>query len=147
MRDVSPLEVEPDAWCPWCGDPLPEPEERHARKRFCNRQCQDAFFNDLTAERRRAARAGRSCAHCGGTIADSRPASAIYCGSECATRRLVASRQKPKPPRSCAWCGAELSPFDVAGKRFCGRACNVDFQNDQAKKRRAVRRTTKGETS
>lgn len=78
----EPIHIEPDAWCKWCGDPLPEFEERHWKREFCKRGCKDAYRNDQGRERRAAARAGKTCAHCGGTFDGNRP-DHVYCSQKC----------------------------------------------------------------
>lgn len=65
MRKPEPIEIEPDAWCAWCGDPLPEPEERHHHLRYCSAVCRRRMAYDLIRERRMAARKPQPCRWCG----------------------------------------------------------------------------------
>lgn len=64
-RELDPVEVEPDAWCAWCGDPLPEPEERHHGRRYCCQRCRWAMDNDKVRQAKLAARPMRACLSCG----------------------------------------------------------------------------------
>ena len=80
MRDA--VEVEPDAWCDWCGDPLPEPEERTYHQRFCCEACQKAYHNDLARERRWAERERRSCKQCGAVFV-ALPRTRLFCSRAC----------------------------------------------------------------
>lgn len=78
----DPIEIEPDAWCEWCGDPLPEPEERHARRRFCGRKCKDDYRNDLRAEAARALLIPKPCKWCSTVFKPTR-AFQVYCRKQC----------------------------------------------------------------
>ena len=82
MRDPEPIQIEPDAWCAWCGDPLPEKEERHWRRRFCCQSCKAAHKYDRAKEARRAALPVKSCEWCGTTFKAKR-AFQIYCKTQC----------------------------------------------------------------
>ena len=62
---LDPIQIEPDAWCAWCGNALPEPEERHHALRFCCLQCKIEYHRDLLSERRYNERETRICPWCG----------------------------------------------------------------------------------
>ena len=83
MRKPEPVEIEPDAWCAWCGDPLPEPEERHHRRRFCCVQCREADKYDRYQRQPRKARlVPKPCAWCGTEFKPTRPYQK-YCQLQC----------------------------------------------------------------
>jgi predicted nucleic acid-binding Zn ribbon protein len=80
MRDA--VEVAADAWCAWCGEALPEPEERTWHQRFCCKACKDAHHNDLQKERRWAERERRSCRQCGAEFV-AMPRNRLFCSARC----------------------------------------------------------------
>jgi|AntRauTorckE5430_2_1112549.scaffolds.fasta_scaffold45061_1 predicted nucleic acid-binding Zn ribbon protein len=61
IKQPDPIEIEPDAWCGWCGDPLPEPEERVHNKRYCSVRCKQWHASD----KKRSPRIWLSCPICG----------------------------------------------------------------------------------
>jgi endogenous inhibitor of DNA gyrase (YacG/DUF329 family) len=67
--------------CPQCGKAIPE--EAHARRRFCTRECMLAAQLARSKARIREARAGRLCVRCGDEIPASRTAKATCCSERC----------------------------------------------------------------
>lgn len=80
MRDA--VEVAADAWCAWCGEALPEPEDRTWHQRFCCKACQIAHYRDVQKERRRAAAERRSCKQCGAEFV-ALPRTRLFCSRAC----------------------------------------------------------------
>lgn len=122
----EPIQIEPDAWCDWCGDPLPEIEERHPLRRFCSRECKDEHRNDLAKERRAAARAGLTCAHCGGTFTGN-STQQVFCGESCqqkARYRRKTGRPVARQDRDCPGCGTSFTPRNL-GHKYCTTPCRV----------------------
>ena len=132
-RRPDPVEIEPDAWCAWCGDPLPEPEERDPRQIYCSRQCNSAMAYDLRkpppAEPRRV-----TCAWCGTEFDTHRPG-ARFCSKTCHRKHLwrttpdTRDRTKPPPPpRPCIECGETFQPRRK-DKLYCSRSCGNKHRN------------------
>ena len=69
------VEIEPDAWCAWCGADLPEPVDRTYHQRFCSKACNDDFHNDVQRER-------RSCRQCGAEFV-AMPRNKVFCSRTC----------------------------------------------------------------
>lgn len=122
----EPIHIEPDAWCEWCGDPLPEIEERHPRRRFCSRRCKDDNHNAMKREEWAATLADLDCPHCG-TRFRQRRACQVYCNPKCAANARY--RQRTGRPvaiqdRACPGCGTRFTPRNLAHK-FCTTPCRV----------------------
>lgn len=108
--------VDPEDCCGACGKPLPE--DRHWRRTFCNKRCNNVYFNGLTAEARAEVRAGRTCAHCGGTF-DGRRGDQLYCSLRC---RAYASVARNCGTRQCLQCAGAFDPKTPVQK-YCGTDC------------------------
>jgi len=96
-----------DGWCAWCGEALPI--YRHWRTTFCNKQCNNAYFNSLTADARAEKRASLVCVTCGEPIRNTKRSHTKYCSHECAAvgRRRpdgVRARRSPNYWRSTFQC-------------------------------------------
>lgn len=126
MLRAEAVEVEPDAWCDWCGDALPEPEERTSRQRFCDRKCMQAYHNDVRRERRQA-RPSRECRQCGAPFVATR-SDRMVCSPKCGEKWQNAQRpprpspKRPRPVRACRHCGAEFVATR-ADKLHCTKLC------------------------
>jgi hypothetical protein len=119
-----PLEIDPDAWCAFCGDPLPEVEERDPRQKYCCKWCCDQAYEARTyteAPLRQGA-----CAECGAEFW-TYWAAHRFCSQKCYQRDY--RRHFPQPycpvsydPRPCIECGQAFTP-----KRkdtiYCGKSC------------------------
>ena len=122
MHDPEPIQIEPDAWCEWCGDPLPEPEERRRDKRFCCRDCKAAARNDDLRQARLALRPERACGHCKTTFKAKGPANrfcSVSCQQKARYRRKTGRAETAG--KSCAQCGAEI-PLK---QTYCGPVCRA----------------------
>ena len=126
MRNLDPIAIEPDAWCAWCGDPLPEPEERHHGRRYCCKRCKWAYENDVRSQARKAARPIRACLWCG-TEFIAWPSHKFCCTPKCseryhnrASKERFAARQAERP---CPVCGTLFKP-KRAGQAVCGTGCS-----------------------
>lgn len=125
-RRLDPIEIAPDAWCAFCGTPLPEEAERHPKRIYCSRWCaREAKRPDLPpVPKRRLA-----CAECGAEFETHRPA-ARFCSSGCwrkdyyrRTKATRPSRAGPPPePKACEECGETFQPVRRS-KRFCSMRC------------------------
>jgi predicted nucleic acid-binding Zn ribbon protein len=122
VRKVEPVEIAPDAWCDWCGDPLPEKEERRADMRFCGRACKAAMRNDMLREARETLRPERACDHCGTTFKARGPAHRFCCES-CAQKAKYRRRtgRAEDAGGACVQCGAAVP----LGYRYCGPICRA----------------------
>ena len=115
-----------DAWCRWCGDPLPEKEDRHARRVYCSRRCKD---DDRNAQRREAWLAAletRPCLHCRETFRQNR-ANQVYCSMRCgqnAAYRRRTGRPIAKTTKTCRHCGETFDPNTLA-QVYCGDPCRI----------------------
>lgn len=127
MSCTDPIEIEPDAWCEWCGDPLPETEDRHHSRRYCSVKCRSAAAYDPIRQARAAMRPERACGHCGTTFKAKGPAHR-YCGISCQFkaryRRETGRPEGPFPAKACIQCGAEFTPANP-GHKYCTPACKV----------------------
>lgn len=122
----EPIYIEPDAWCEWCGDPLPEIEERHPAQRFCSRRCKDDNSNARKREEWAALLADLDCPHCGTRFKQNR-ADQIYCTAKCganAAYRRKTGRPVARQDRDCPGCGTGFTPRNLAHK-FCTTPCRV----------------------
>jgi len=81
LRRLDPIEIEPDAWCGWCGDPLPEPAERVHNKTYCSVECRDA----AKADRRKCERVHILCPECGTRFLRTSRVR-VFCCHRCANR-------------------------------------------------------------
>lgn len=137
----DPLIIEPDAWCEWCGEALPEREERRWNQRFCCRKCGEENKAQLMKEARLALREDRTCRHCGTGFKAKGPAN-WYCSVSC----QVKARYRRKTGRaedakaSCKKCGTEIP----LGSHYCGPTCYVLVLREQYAARKAKRRKAKG---
>ena len=136
MRRLDPIEIEPDAWCGWCGDPLPEPEERIHNKAFCSVACR----KEHTADLRKNPVRRLNCPHCGTAFKTTDPRKR-FCTHRCA-RLDYKRRTRPKPPvpepRTCPECGTTFQP--KTDKRvFCCHTCACVYGN---RRRRQAKRPT-----
>lgn len=126
MRETKPLEIEPDAWCAWCGDPLPEPEERHTRRIFCSRRCKDDAKNDQRREEWAALLETRPCQHCGTAFKQNR-LNQIFCGQGCGAKaayRRKTGRPEAREDRCCPYCGNTFTPRNL-NQTYCSNPCRV----------------------
>ncbi|MGB3831219.1 MAG: hypothetical protein WA975_05065 [Mesorhizobium sp.] len=79
-----------EGWCAWCGETLPM--YRHWRTTFCNKRCNNAYFNSLITDARAENRAKLVCVTCGEPIQYAKRADAKYCSrahcriARCASR-------------------------------------------------------------
>lgn len=90
----EPIYIEPDAWCEWCGDPLPEPEERYPHQKFCCYQCQWAnSYDRLIRQPRKARIVPKACAFCGQSFMPVR-VSQTYCRDKCRAEAYNARRRE-----------------------------------------------------
>lgn len=133
MPKPKPLEIEPDAWCAFCGDPLPEPEERHPLQRYCGRWCSRARWYldhgpDPVPERR------VECAFCGAEFWTHRT-TARFCSKVCHRKHRwqttpdTRDRTKPPPdPRPCIECGQTFQPRRK-DKLYCSKRCGNRRRN------------------
>lgn len=122
MPKADPVQIEPDAWCEWCGDPLPEKEERRPDKRFCSRKCGGAFRADLLRQARLDLRPERACDHCGTTFKAKGPANR-FCSMSCqgkARYRRETGRAEDAG-KSCARCGTAIPLLQT----YCGPICRA----------------------
>ena len=122
--DVDPIEIEPDAWCDWCGDPLPEPEERHPRRKYCSRQCKDESRNAAAREAWAAALVEKDCPHCGTRFKQTRTCK-VYCTPKCAANaryRRRTGRPEAITDRACLHCGGTFTPANLA-QTYCNVRC------------------------
>lgn len=124
MQKPEPLEIEPDAWCAFCGDPLPEKEERDPRQIYCGKWCSDQAHKARTyteAPKRRG-----ECAECGAEFW-TYWSYHRFCSQRCNQRDY--RRRVPRPsravirdPKTCIECGQQFIP-----KRkdaiYCGWRC------------------------
>src|SRR5262245_45246626 len=80
-------EIEDDDWrrrCQACGEVFPD--HAHPRKRFCNKACNNAYFNGLTTTARAENRASLACQYCGTAIMAARRGDRMYCSQRCMWR-------------------------------------------------------------
>jgi hypothetical protein len=68
-------------WCLECDSRLPD--RRHWRTMFCNKDCNNAYFNKLTADARREAREKLRCEECGEPIMNAKKSDTRFCGKPC----------------------------------------------------------------
>lgn len=124
-RRAEPIEIEPDAWCDWCGNPLPEPEERHWRTKYCSRQCKDARDYDAVKNRKGIGqRVWRNCEWCGSRFVSSQP-HAKCCSLKCTTSKGTAKKKKPPlPARACEFCGTVIQA-PRHDTKYCSKSCNA----------------------
>jgi hypothetical protein len=120
----DPIEIEPDAWCEWCGDSLPEKEERHPRQRFCSLRCRADAGNAAKREEWAATLADLDCPHCGTRFKQGR-ACQVYCTPRCAANARY--RQRTGRPvaieaRDCPHCGKGFTPRTLA-QTYCSYPC------------------------
>ena len=117
LRD-QPIFIEPDAWCAWCGESLPEPEERHHGRVYCSKRCKWAFAADRKREATIAARPMRNCVWCG-TAFRAFPSHKLTCSRACNIalfnwRRMQRNGWRPaRHPWAVTHGGAD--PDDLAG--------------------------------
>lgn len=93
----NPLTIEPDAWCAWCGDPLPEREERLPWMKYCSAKCGNQYRYDLN-DRPKHKHPPRPCAYCG-TVFTPKFDRGTYCSRPCqwtARNRAVAKTRQGK---------------------------------------------------
>ena len=86
----DPIIIEPDAWCAWCGDPLPEIEERKPWMKYCSAKCCTDYGNDL---RKRPKPKPRPCGWCG-TVYTPKLDRGTYCTKACGWAAGNAQRGK-----------------------------------------------------
>jgi predicted nucleic acid-binding Zn ribbon protein len=137
VRKVEPVEIEPDAWCEWCGDSLPEPEERPARQKYCSRHCKEEARKDRARQEWAATLADLDCPHCGTRFRQNR-ACQVYCTPKCAANARY--RQRTGRPvaiaaRACIECGTSFTPRNLA-QAYCGIRCKFKAGNARAKARK-----------
>lgn len=119
-RNPDPVEIEPDAWCGWCGDPLPEPEERHHGRRYCSPRCKQSMHNDRTREAKKAARPMRACLWCGAAF-PAWPLQKFTCTPKCSEmlhnwrKAWRAGRLRKRSPWAVTDGGAD--PDDLAARK------------------------------
>lgn len=113
QRRVDPVIIEPDAWCEWCG--VPEPEERHPRRRFCSRKCKaEAWYDEKQRQPLTERRAGLKCKVCDAPLKAAKPFKA-YCSRKC---ERIAVKARKATSRACDGCGTTIHE----ATRFC-QAC------------------------
>jgi predicted nucleic acid-binding Zn ribbon protein len=118
----GPVTIEPDAWCEWCGEALPEKEERHPRMRFCGRACQQAARVDDLKQARLALRPERACGHCGTVFRAKGPAHR-FCSDSCGQRAKYRRRTERSEDAgaACVQCGVAVP----LGFRYCSATCRA----------------------
>ncbi len=128
----DPIVIEPDAWCEWCGNPLPEREDRMWNQRFCSPACGTANRLDLMRVARLELREDRTCRHCGTAFKAKGPAN-WFCSVSCQCK----ARYRRKTGRAetagaaCKHCGTEIP----LGGHYCGATCNVLALRERRAKR------------
>lgn len=117
MRRLDPIQIEPDRWCLWCGESLPEPAERDHRQRYCCPECRTAAKLDRRNEARRAARVRepRTCRQCGATFIPKRR-DALVCSLGC-NWAWQNARQAERRKMGRAAPGASCAPTAPARRR------------------------------
>jgi hypothetical protein len=126
----KPIQIEPDAWCAWCGETLPEEAERHPRRRYCSRQCKDEAANARAREEWAATLKTLDCPHCGTTFKQGR-ACQVYCSIRCqdnARYRRRTRRPVAVGTRHCVGCNVEFTPRNLA-QTYCTTPCRVRAWN------------------
>lgn len=118
------------ARCEHCHSPLP-PMSTAARK-FCDKKCQSAYFNGLTAAALREEKQGRSCILCGEAIPAERRADALYCKSACRERHCN-PRKRLAITRACPHCGDNFRPSHKV-QAHCSRECRTAALREAAKR-------------
>jgi predicted nucleic acid-binding Zn ribbon protein len=128
-RGPEPVEIEPDAWFAWCGDPLPEPEERHHGRRYCSEPCKWAMEYDRLRETRQAARPMRACLWCRSSFR-AWPSYKFTCTPKCSeryhNRRKRERNAAAQPERPCPICGVPFRP-SRAEQAVCGAGCGAAY--------------------
>lgn len=126
VRRPDGIEIEPDAWCAFCGTPLPEAAERDPRQKYRGRWCaREANRPEVPpVPKRRVA-----CAECGEAFETHHP-EARFCSPRCwrkdyhrRTKATRPSRAEPPPePKTCEECGQTFQPIRRS-RRFCSARC------------------------
>ncbi len=120
----KPLEIAPDAWCAFCGDPLPEKENRDPRQMYCSKWCCDQAHKARTyteAPMRRGA-----CAECGAGFW-TYWSYHRFCSARCYQRGYRRRWQRPSrkvahDPRTCPECEQAFIPRREDAI-YCGMTC------------------------
>lgn len=125
MRETKPLEIEPDKWCVWCGDSLPEKEERPHNKIYCSRRCKDDAANDKARQEWAALLETKPCLHCHTPFKQTRR-NQIFCGPNCSAN--AAYRRKTGRPvaiadKTCPYCQKMFTPGNLQQK-YCSKPCS-----------------------
>lgn len=130
----DPIIIEPDAWCEWCGNPLPEREERKWNQRFCCAACGEANRLDLMRVARLDLREDRNCRHCETAFKAKGPAHwfcSISCQGKARYRRKTGRAETAGT--NCEYCGTGIA----LGQHYCSATCKVlAFRGRQAAKKR-----------
>lgn len=107
------------ARCEQCGAALSP--DASARRKFCNRRCQSAYFNGLTSAALMESKQGRTCAICSGPIPLTRRADARFCGQKCLKSMSNPGRRK-KVTKTCPHCENQFRPIRIE-QVHCSRHC------------------------
>ena len=119
------IEIEPDAWCAWCGETLAEEADRDPRQFYCNAKCRKAMWHDMHKGDPLPKSPG-TCQECGAEFLTHMP-TRLFCSRRC--RRLVNARaerarkpKRPLTPRPCAGCGQTFQTRRT-DKLYCSEPC------------------------
>lgn len=127
------------ASCAFCEEPIEQPKVGRPRK-FCSPKCQQRH----AAEKKRAARAQRSCRHCGEPIGQDKRGDAEFCSPDCKREAHKLDRRMPDEPVSytCEVCSTsfERPPTPGTPPKYCSQGCKaVLIAENKAKARFAER--------
>jgi len=132
----NPLEIEPDAWCAFCGTPLPEKEDRDPRQKYCSKWCCNQAHK-LRTYNPPPMRRGE-CAECGAEFW-TYWSYHRFCSQRCYQRDY--RRRFPRPSRAvvqesrpCAECGQDFTP-----RRRDAKFCSVSCRNRANGRRRRAK--------
>ena len=129
--------------CEWCRKLIGE--DRHARRLFCNQKCKHAYFDGLQATARAEARAGLTCADCGGAISGAKRQDRKYCSMRCqwraaywrnpdARHERASVRYRAKTAnRPASWQPARLSRDQLGRFMAVAQAAGVSGDDGQTK--------------